>query len=184
MSNEITINTTDFKQRVKDHVINTFGSLIPEDQMVKMIDAEMMDFFNTPTQIKFQVSNLGYNRQEVSLELPSTPFKQLVWTTLVPMVQQRLRTYFTANAKHLDELLTELIAPLDGDPELGKVHHAKLDSILQQMTRTLFRDMIEGAIRETKRSIANNLNANDMPGVAEAVMDVSNRLNNGYGRRF
>jgi hypothetical protein len=97
MSALANIDQNAFRQRVEDHITNTFGTLIPNDQFAALVDAQVKSFFETKETIRVREYETtkpgGHWNDKITLQSLTwdfTPFQQLVHATLNELVKKRL----------------------------------------------------------------------------------------------
>lgn len=107
MSNALTSIQGEFQERVKNHIKDTFVSLVTEAEFARMVNAEIKAFFEDPSQFNWEPG--GYSRSE-SLSLKITPFRQLVWSRVKTIVESELHVWFYGDQeKHFREFVKELL---------------------------------------------------------------------------
>lgn len=107
MSGALTTIQGEFQERVKNHIKDTFVSLIPEEQFAQMVNAEIKAFFEDPTEFIWESG--GYNSPE-KLKAKITPFRQLVWRQVKAIVESELLKWFAGDQEaQFREFVQELL---------------------------------------------------------------------------
>lgn len=159
MSELTNINQVDFKKRVTEHVINTFGSLIPEDQFKSMVDAEITAFFNTPVmfslaeapQKKYSYYGASPETQQ-QLNVPITPFRQMVWAELRKLVNVRLESYMSdTNATNP---VNKLLDSLFSIQEFEQHQVMTTQQLMLAMSGQMMRQVMKTASVDARQAIA------------------------------
>lgn len=91
MSAALTTAQSQFQERVKNHIKDTFVSLIPEEEFARMVDAEIKAFFENTVDYTWEAA--GYRDTE-KLKISMTPFRQMVWSKVKPIVEAELQNWF------------------------------------------------------------------------------------------
>ncbi len=157
----------DLKEKIADHIRNTFGSLIPEEVWGQMIDKEMKAFFEDfieweVKEVAIPGSNANYGWQErtkMAMVAKMTPFRALVWQAMSPLVH-----------KKIDEALTtgqfgaviERIWGNDGTEGIANIQlsehlDAKLDAMAPKIVAEVFRGSFADALVMVRTKIINDL---------------------------
>lgn len=158
-----------FKNRVKAHITNSFGSLLPEAQFTAMIEAEIKEFFETPRELIFEELNRsGWSQGEkIAIKSALTPFQQMVWRELTKLVSARLDKYMkddnTLNPinKMLDELFTI--------PEFEDHQVLTAQKMMLAMAGQFFSAQLNSVGRDAKNSIAYAFQNAGMPDIAYKI---------------
>jgi hypothetical protein len=108
MTGELAVMQNAFQERVKNHMKDVIGTLIPDEQFAKMVNDEIKAFFETPVQFTWE-SGSGY-RSDQTLKTNITPFRQMVWSKVKPIVESELQKWFDGEQeKQFREFVAEMI---------------------------------------------------------------------------
>ena len=81
-----------FKQRVHDHIVSTFGSLIPPEQFEMMVNAQVKAFFEDERE--WTLKQDGHYGHNFNVNMRVTPFRQMVWERVRKEVNDQLDKQF------------------------------------------------------------------------------------------
>lgn len=148
------IDVNSFKERVKDHVINTFGALIPPEQFEGMVNAEIHAFFNSTQEMTITtVQSSGYGGRSEAMKTGVTPFRAVVWATLLTMVGPQLDKFFKSEHSPVEKMLKELIEM----PEMQEHQSSQAQKLMMGMAAMMFQNVMRAANFNATASIANAL---------------------------
>lgn len=159
-----TIDQNAFRKRVEDHILNTFGSLIPEDQFKAMIDSQVKDFFDTKQVIQVverqeEVKDTrGYysgTRKWMELSVPITPFQQMVWSVLMKLVDEKLNQEFSPDNK--DNPVNKFLHELFHLPEFESNQVMTTQRMMIALAGSFFEKHLQSVGYDAKQSIAQAL---------------------------
>jgi len=178
MASELsTINVQDFRKRVEEHVVNTFGSLIPEDQFRALVDAQIKAFFETPVNLEFATVNTGYGSSGTyALKSPITPFTAVVWAKVHQIVATQLSSYLTSKDSRVEAMIAELVRV----PEVGDTHMTEAQRLMLAMAGTMFVNVMRAASRDAAANIALAFRNQNMPDLAMHVMNATGNAGNAF----
>lgn len=165
------INVQDFKQRVQDHVLNTFGSLIPQEQFEQMVNAEIKSFFEGKTEIQITKVESSYSSGRVeALKTNLTPFRAVVYAAVLKMVGSQLDTFFTSEHAPVKKMIQELIEI----PELQEAQVSEAQRLMMAMAGMMFKNVMENANLQATYSLAQAFRNRNMWDIADIVMTAPN----------
>jgi hypothetical protein len=160
-----------FQKRVKDHIVNSFGAMLPEDQFAAMVDKQITEFFETKVQLSLKEVQTYPSRYDLSVQM--TPFQQMVWNTLVPMVKERLDAHLKDDDKcQINSMLDQLFAL----PEVGNLEVMTTQKLLMAMAGQFFANALNNVGYQAKQSVANAFASANMPDVAGKIMSQPNMV--------
>ena len=162
-----------FQKRVKDHIVNSFGAMLPEEQFATLVDKHVKDFFETEVELTVRevYSDRGYGSHKYEMTTAMTPLKQQVWETLKPLVQDRLAAYMKdTGIKHpIDKMLDELFAI----PEFANHQVMTAQRMMLAMAGQFFNEQLRMAGLNAKGSISQAFLNAGMPEIARQISSVS-----------
>ncbi len=162
------INTTDFRTRVQDHIINTFGTLLPEEDFKKLVDEQIAEFFNSDTQLVIEKSDrYGYDTELVA---SVTPFQRMVWQQLTPLVKERLTAYMADD--NVKNPINKLLDTLFSVPEFEKQQVLTAQDLLMKMAAAMMAHNLQMTKMEIKSSVSSALLKANMPEVANRIWEI------------
>lgn len=162
------IDQNAFRQRVEQHIINSFASLLSDDQFAALVDAQIRAFFETPGPWTLEnVRSSGYSVDNLyKLNMPATPFQMMVWQYVKPRAAERLKDYFDDKGRSaIDQFLDELLAI----PEFGEGQRARVEKLMLAMTASLFADLARSVSANVKMGMTNAANQANMPELANKI---------------
>lgn len=176
MSTEVTLPTS-FKDIVRERILSTFMDLIPKEEIDRLVEKEIKDFFETevlltvnPTKVEIKnpqfepTKRVGYGneptltRECLAFGSQMTPFRQLVWSTLHQVLQPRLVEILTDDTsqvkKDLDTWFEETATP-----DLTKTNKALFSHIAIGMSAGMLRSVLYDAVDSSHQGLINSLGA-------------------------
>lgn len=166
------IDQNAFKKRVADHITNTFGALIPEEQFQSMVDAQVKEFFETTRE--FRVSERqeqnkgGYGTHTVyCLNEHITPFQHMVFSILRDKIESALVTHLNAKDSPISKLLRDLVEV----PVVGEIQLTVAQKVLLQMAGKMFAQVTEAAGHDARQQIARVFIQNNMPDIGFKIQN-------------
>lgn len=167
MNTELALSQ-DFKTIIKERILSTLVGLIPDDQLEKLVEAEIQAFFYTeqllvvePTKVR--VKNHHYNPrdsysksdievQALAFGSKMTPFRQLVWTVLHEYLQPKVNAVIVASESEakaeLDKWFQEQTTPQIG---------ATYKTLFQNPTTAMSSNMMTRAFQHAATSSTEQL---------------------------
>ena len=165
------IDEETFRKRVKEQIINTFGSLIPDDQFAKMVDEQIKAFFESSVEMTLaelpqQGGYYGSKRQKLSS--PVTPFQQMVWLQLMKLVEVRLNAYMSdTNTTHP---ITTMLDKLFKLPEFENHQALTAQQMMLAMAGQFFESQLRMSGVQAKNSVATVFINSGMPDIGSRIM--------------
>ena len=146
------INPADFKTKVTELVVNSFGSIIPPETLQQLIDEQIKAFFEEPTSLQFSSVTHSYSSHVTSLKAPMTPFRALVWTQVSTLVKRELESYLMRPDSTLQQLVRDMVkaSPIEG-ATLTLAQHLSI-----QMASSLMASVVAQAATQATATVANN----------------------------
>lgn len=165
-----TLDVNALKTRVQDHVVGTFGALIPEDQFKAMVDAAIKQFFDDARDFEYVVTESGYNHSRLKLQTKITPFQQMVWEIVKPIVKTRLDEYMKEGGGNpLDEFLKEFM----GQKDFQDQQVMGVQRLMIAMCASIFAQAGEQSVLNFKTSLACALDNAGYPQISVAVWNAN-----------
>lgn len=146
------INPADFKTKVTELVVNSFGSLIPPETLQQLIDEQIKAFFEEPTSLQFSSVTHSYSSHVTSLKAPMTPFRALVWTQVSTLVKKDLESYLMRPDSTLQQLVRDMVkaSPIEG-ATLTLAQHLSV-----QMASSLMASVVAQAAQQATAAVGNS----------------------------
>ncbi len=166
---------SNFKDVLREKVLETFMGLIPQDKIQEYIDKEIYAFFEqeqllTITESKIEVENPNYNprsssygnekkltRDCITFGSKMTPFRQLVWneiyTYIKPKVSELLQSENSSLKKELDTWFTTKVTV-----DLKESNTTMFNNLAVAMAGSMMSNTIKTAIDISNMNITNALN--------------------------
>lgn len=160
-----------FRRRVADHITQTFGSLLPEDQFRALVDAQVKFFFDTPREFTFKTEDIidksrGYNDKigtRLLLNTKITPFQQMVWELVKEHVSERLKQYFADGGNsEIEKYLNQWTAL----KEFKDHQIADVNKLALAMVARAFADQFNLGVNTVRNEMALKFQAAGMPDVS------------------
>lgn len=159
------IDVSDFKKRVQDHVVNTFGSLIPPQQFEALVNAEIKAFFEQT--VSFEVSRVHseWGRNIDSFKTAMTPFRAVVWAKTQQMAQEAMRDFFNGPHAPVRKILDELTQL----PEIQGQQLSQAQQLMLAMAGVMFKNVMLSANESSLMTLIQRLRDQGQHDVANAL---------------
>lgn len=162
-----TLDASALKNRVQEHVTNTFGMLIPDEQFKATVDGAIKEFFELPRELAYEEGRIGYSdRYETKLKTKITPFQQMVWMILVPIVRKRLDEYMAEGGGNpVDKFITDFF----GQKGFEDQQIMSMQRLMIAMCASMFESAGKQQLMDFRFALGNSLSNQGMPEIATAV---------------
>jgi hypothetical protein len=164
------IDQNAFRKRVEEHITNTFGSLIPEAEFAKLVDAQVKDFFETAREytITERRSPGGYGAPDIkAMNIHVTPFQQMVWAVLQEILEKQLKEHLRGENSAVSKLIQDLIEM----PAVDGVQLSVAQQCMLKMAGALFGESIQIAGTNARHQIAQVFLNNNMPDIGFKIQN-------------
>jgi hypothetical protein len=151
MSDIQTITSTkDFREVVREKIVSTFMSLIPEQELENLIKKEINDFFNSNEKMTFQIQSVYTGVQLSAMTGYGSTFRQLVWTELHRIVHPKIVEILRHPDNVVDETMQELMKSSDSRETQLNI----FETLIMNMSRQMFSSILAEARNQTKNMVA------------------------------
>lgn len=174
MANEVAAYDPEaFRKKVAERITNSFADLIPEEQFQKMVDAQIKVFVETTFEIKVKSEDIFDKSQRWNkigerqiLNVSLTPFQQMVWMELKPIVLEKLQAYLAGPQSALNKFVAEVFE----SKEFADGQVLGVEKLMVAMASSVFEQMAEKAAMNFGDRLKNAAFNANMPDLAHMVL--------------
>lgn len=186
-SNQPAPEINNFRDKLREKILNSFSDLIPENQMNAFIDAEIKAFFETkdcliienekayvdkinkkiielvtPSNVNKYYHNYNVETKEfLAVKSNMTPFRQLVWSSLFEYIKPIVDKTITDNCNNVKDELNKYLS--DQANNLIKTHvGVNFNTLAMFQSEAMFARFAQDSLYKVRETLINNFSRNNM----------------------
>lgn len=164
-------NMKALEEKVREKVVTTFASLIPESVFDDLVSKAIKEYFEDTTK-SFVIEKISegvyYNSGSVTqAALKLTPFKYLVWSELHKLTKTAIEEFFTSRR---EEIKKSMLEKYTSSSTIKGLENASLEVIMTRQQETMFQVMLTSALESYKYNLVQTFHQ-------AGNVDIANKLN-------